>query len=73
VVSGENRYLYEITLRYKDIYIYGGELVLFHEIESDNYVFERVILGSAGYAIMELGDEIVSDLIINPFKAKVSE
>ncbi len=72
-VVSENRYLYEITPRYKNIDIYGGELVLFHGIESNNYVLERVSFVSRHYELEELGDEIVSDLIINPFKAKVSE
>ena len=78
-VIGKNRYLYEITLRYKnfdDIYygdIYHGELILFCEIGSDNYVLERVLFKSSDLEIDQLGEEIVSNLIINPFKAKVSE
>jgi hypothetical protein len=73
VVSGENRYVYVISLSYKDIHIYGGELVLFHAMQSNIYILERVLFGSTRSAINELGDEIVSDLIITPFKAKVSE
>ena len=75
-VTGKNRYLYEITLRYKnrDRYVSHGELVLFHEIESDTYILERVLLEHWNSPeIEELGDEIVTNLIINPFKAKVSE
>jgi hypothetical protein len=71
-VIGKNRYLYEITLRYKNIDS-DGELILFHDIDNDNYVLERVLFESGTHGIEELGDKIVADLIINPFKAKISD
>ena len=73
-VVRENKYLYNITSIYNYVDIHGVELVLFHKIVSNNYVLERV---SFEYwhspEIEELGNKIVSDLIITPFKAKVSE
>lgn len=72
IVSDKNRYLYKITLLYKNINN-RGELILFHGIDSDNYVLERVLFESREPGIEDLGDEIVTNLIINPFKAKVSE
>jgi hypothetical protein len=70
-VVGENRYSYEITLN--DGYYIDGELILFYELENDKYLLERVTFESGFPDIEESGDEIVSDLIVIPFKAKISD
>jgi len=75
-VISANRYLYEITPKYgysRDWDFYEGELILFHDLTNNNYLLESVSLGSGSPDIEEVGDEFISELIITPFKAKISE
>jgi hypothetical protein len=75
-VISANRYLYVITPNYgisSDLDFWHGELFLFHDFSNKYYLLESVSFESGNSNIGEVGDKIISELIIIPFKSKIAE